>query len=541
MRVGIKTVHPLIGLVLWAIACVAVAADQIDTATAARDSAPIVVANRTVIVVRGPIAGYSAAERARASIQRITDALETNPSPAVKVEDIDQGTEVLLGGKRAFLVTRIDIDPIAGETTQIVAGEAAKRLGQAVAEYRAQHSPRYLLIKTGWVLLALALYSGLLWLLVVVDRRAGLLVAGAVAAHADRLHVKGVRLFDRDQVSQFTRHLFTVLAYVIGFVATYGWITFTLLQFPYTRPSGEQMEGQLLGIVGDIALSIANAIPGLLLVIAILLIARLIIRLASLFFDRVARGKITIGGLDADTVAPTRRIFQFAVWAFAAALAYPYLPGSDTEAFKGVSVLFGLAVSIGASSLVGQAVSGLILTYTRAFRPGEYVRIGDTEGTVVGMGAFATRVRTGLGEEVLVPNNLGLQNSTKNFSRSTPGAGFMINSGVTIGYSTPWRQVHAMLEEAARRTPGIASDPAPYVRQTALADFYVEYRLIAHSPIDDATQRIDMLSRLHANIQDVFNEYGVQIMSPHYLTDPAQAQVVTKERWYTAPAKPPAT
>jgi len=275
-------------------------------------------------------------------------------------------------------------------------------------------------------------------------------------------------------------------------------------------------------------------------VIAILLIARLIIRLASLFFDRVARGKITIGGLDADTVAPTRRIFQFVVWAFAAALAYPYLPGSDTEAFKGVSVLFGLAVSIGASSLVGQAVSGLILTYTRAFRPGEYVRIGDTEGTVVGMGAFATRVRTGLGEEVLVPNNLGLQNSTRNFSRAAPGPGFMVNSGVTIGYSTPWRQVHAMLEEAARRTSGIDRDPAPYVRQTALADFYVEYRLIAHSLIDDPTERINMLSGLHANIQDVFNEHGVQIMSPHYMTDPAEVQVVARERWFAPPAKPPA-
>jgi small-conductance mechanosensitive channel len=540
MRLAAKTVHPLIGLGLWAIACAAVAADPIDTATAAHDSAPVIVANRPVIVVRGPIAGYSAAERAVAAGSRITDALETNLSPAISVEDSDEGTQVLLGGKRAFLVTRIDIDPVAGETTQIVAREAAKRLERAIGEYRAQHTPRYLLIQTGWAVLALAIYSGLLWLLIVVDRRGGQLLARAAAARADRLHVKGVRLFDPDQISRIARRLFTVLAYVVAFVATYAWISFTLMQFPYTRPSGEQMEGQLLGLAGDITLSIANAIPGLLLVLVILLLARLIIRLASLFFDRVARGTITMGGLDADTVVPTRRIFQFVVWAFAAALAYPYLPGSETDAFKGVSVLFGLAVSIGASSLVGQAVSGLILTYTRAFRPGEYVRIGDTEGTVVGMGAFATRVRTGLGEEVLVPNNLGLQNSTKNFSRSAPGAGFMVNSGVTIGYSTPWRQVHAMLEEAARRTAGLDRDPAPYVRQTALADFYVEYRLIAYSPIDDPTERVSMLSRLHANIQDVFNEHGVQIMSPHYMTDPAEAQVVTKERWYTPPAKPPA-
>src|SRR4029079_1559190 len=154
MRRATKTVHLLIGLGLCAIACAAVAAAQIDTATAARDSAPIVIANRTVIVVRGPIAGYSATERATASMNRIFKVLETNSSPDIRLEDIDQGTQVLLGVQRAFLVTRIDIDPIAGETTQIVAGEAAKRLGQAIAEYRAQHTPRYLLIQGGWAALA---------------------------------------------------------------------------------------------------------------------------------------------------------------------------------------------------------------------------------------------------------------------------------------------------------------------------------------------------------------------------------------------------
>jgi small-conductance mechanosensitive channel len=158
----------------------------------------------------------------------------------------------------------------------------------------------------------------------------------------------------------------------------------------------------------------------------------------------------------------------------------------------------------------------------------------------VGIGAFSTRVRTGLGEEVMVPNSLALQNTTKNFSRAVSGTGFVVNTSVTIGYSTPWRQVHAMLEEAARRTADIARDPVPYVRQTALSDFYVEYHLIAYSPIDHPVKRIEMLSELHANIQDVFNEHGVQITSPHYMTQPAEPQVVPKERWYEAPAKPPA-
>jgi small-conductance mechanosensitive channel len=321
--------------------------------------------------------------------------------------------------------------------------------------------------------------------------------------------------------------------------ATYSWLTFTLTQFPYTRPWGEHMEGNLLGLAGDIGLAMIKAIPGLLIVVVILLIARLIIRIAGVFFDRVERGIVTVGGLDEDTAVPTRNIFQIIVWAIAIALAFPYLPGAETEAFKGVSVLFGLMVSIGASGIVGQAASGFILMYTRAFRAGEYVRIGDVEGTVVGLGSFATRIRTGLGEEVLMPNSVALQNTTRNYSRSVSGTGFVVNTGVTIGYSTPWRQVHAMLEEAARRTADIAKDPAPFVRQTALSDFYVEYRLIAYAPIERPVQRIDMMSQLHANIQDVFNEYGVQIMSPHYMTDAADAQIVPKAKWFASPAKPP--
>ena len=246
-----------------------------------------------------------------------------------------------------------------------------------------------------------------------------------------------------------------------------------------------------------------------------------------------------MGSLDEGTVVPTRRLFQIVVWAFALALAYPYLPGAETDAFKGVSVLVGLMVSIGASSIVGQAASGFILMYTRVFRVGEYVRIGETEGTVVGLGSFATRIRTGLGEEVLVPNSYALQNTTHNFSRPVAGPGFVVNTGVTIGYSTPWRQVHAMLEEAARRTKDLAADPAPLVRQTRLSDFYVEYRLIAYAPIEGASKRMEMLSQLHAHVQDVFNEHGVQIMSPHYMTETAEPQVVPKARWWTPPAKAP--
>jgi small-conductance mechanosensitive channel len=177
--------------------------------------------------------------------------------------------------------------------------------------------------------------------------------------------------------------------------------------------------------------------------------------------------------------------------------------------------------------------------YTRTYRPGEYVRLGEHEGTVVEMGMFTTRLRTGLGEELTLPNSLVLGAVTKNYSRTVRGRGFILDTAVTIGYDAPWRQVHAMLIEAALRTEGVLADPAPHVFQTALSDFYVEYRVVCQALQTEPRPRAEVLSALHGNVQDVFNEHGVPIMSPHYLGDPAQEKIVPKARWYAAPAAPP--
>jgi small-conductance mechanosensitive channel len=192
--------------------------------------------------------------------------------------------------------------------------------------------------------------------------------------------------------------------------------------------------------------------------------------------------------------------------------------------------------TVGGSSLFGQAASGLILMYSRTIRVGEYVRINDQEGTVTELGTFTTRIRTGLGEELTLPNALVLGTVTKNYSRTVHGRGYIVDTTVTIGYDTPWRQVEAMLTEAALRTPGVLSQPAPRVFQTALSDFYPEYRLVCQAVPSEPRPRAEVLANLHGNIQDVFNEYGVQIMSPHYLGDPDGPKVVPKKDWYAAPA-----
>jgi small-conductance mechanosensitive channel len=506
-----------------------------------REGETLRVANRPIIVLRGPIAGYSGAERARAAAERIEVALHADPAPALSTKERQdiQATQVMMGDKLAFTVTPVDIDTAAGETTQAVAAEALRRLQQAIPEHLEQRQPRYLAAAAGKALAATLVFALLLWLVLRANRWVGGRLAAAAAARSHNLNVAGVRLLEPSRVLLVTRRAIAVVAATVALVLSSAWLGFVLVSFPYTRPWGEQLEGNLLGMLKGGALATAQAMPGLLLVAVILFIAHSAVRIADVFLMRVERGRSVFSWLDADTLLPTRRILQVLIWVFAIAMAFPYLPGADTEAFKGLSVLVGIMVSLGGASVIGQAFNGLILMYTRALRRGEYVRIGDHEGTVIDLGLFTTRIRTGMGEEITLPNSGVMAGAIRNYSRAVEGTGYVVDTVVTIGYATPWRQVEAMLLEAARRTADIVREPAPVVRQTALSDYYVEYRLVAYTPVESPALRADVLNRLHGQIQDVFNEHGVQIMSPHYMADPASPQVVPKKDWYAAPAKPP--
>ena len=197
-------------------------------------------------------------------------------------------------------------------------------------------------------------------------------------------------------------------------------------------------------------------------------------------------------------------------------------------------------VSVGASGIVGQAVSGLILMYTRTLRPGDYVRVGEAEGTVTVMGMFTTRVGTGMGEELTLPNATVLGSVTRNFSRAAQGAGFTLDASVTIGYDVPWRQVRRCWSRRHGGRRGRARDSRSRASShTALSDFYIEYRLVCQPTPSEPRPRAERESALHARSSMPFNEHGVQIMSPHYLGDPAREKVVPKAKWYAPPAEPP--
>jgi small-conductance mechanosensitive channel len=501
---------------------------------AALAPATLKIQNRPIVTLRGTLLGYSPKQRVEAAESRIQLLIERGEAGPVSAVTRPEGMLVRIGEKGVFVVTAADINEPAGEGLDEVSYRAVQNLTQALKEVHEATHGELLLRAIG---LAVAATVILLLALALIRR-----VHRWLATHL--AEVVGPRLKNL-AIGGFTQHIEGIILFLGGLVgltawalslfSLYLWLDFSFMQFPYTRPWGEHLHDYMTAGIKAIALTIVDFIPGLVIVAVIFMITRFLARIGRHFFDAVESGRVSVPGLYAETALPTRRIVTVILWLFALVMMYPYLPGSNSDAFKGVSVFVGLLLSIGSAGTVNQAVSGLMLMYSRSLRVGDYVQIGETEGTVVTLGMFSTRIRTPKGEIVSLPNAVIVGTTTKNYSREEETGGVILATTVTIGYNAPWRQVHAMLSEAAGRTEGLLKGPVPFVLQRSLSDYYVEYMLGAR--IAEPQTRIAVLDTLHRNIQDVFNEYGVQILSPHYVADPAEKVWVPKEKWYEAPAK----
>jgi small-conductance mechanosensitive channel len=343
----------------------------------------------------------------------------------------------------------------------------------------------------------------------------------------------------RSHIVHAGRGLIRLITAALILFFIYLWLVYSLGQFPYTDRWGQRLGDFLISIFAQFGRGALAAIPGLIAVVIIVLIARWSVRLINMVFKEAQTGKIALPGIERETLRTTQTLIVFAVWLFALVVAYPYIPGSDTEAFKGLSVLIGLMITLGSTGLINQVISGLFVIYSKSVRPEDYVRIGDIEGEVVDVGFLATKLKTPRQEEITIPHSVLVGTATTNYSRLAGDNGMVITVSVTIGYDVPWRQVHSLLLLGASRTEGVRKEPAPRVIQRELSDFYVQYHLLAH--LAEGKSRAAVLSELHAQIQDAFNEYGTQIMSPHFESQPDKAVFVPKAQWYAAPAAPSAT
>ena len=503
-------------------------------AVALADTAPLALHNRLIMVFRAPLGATTPAERAAGAARRIEALIESGVRDSVTTRPIREGTLVAVGGRPVFTVTVGDADTLIGETPALLAAAAAERLRDALRAEVEQRSLARLAQSIALAIVATLLFLFALRLLRRVRTFVLRLIPVAAATRAPTLAVRGFTLLTADQLLGFLRRVVDASAWALGLFAAYIWAAYCLTRFPYSQPWGEALGTYLISTVKDLALIAVSGVPGIFTVVIIVLVTRFVTRLVRGFFVAVEGGEVKLDWVHPETANPTRRIITAMLWLFALVVSYPYVPGSGSDVFKGVSVFVGLVISLGSSGLMSQAMSGLVIMYSRALKPGDYVRIGDVEGTVSALGMLSTKVQSTKNEEITLPNAVIVATTTKNYSRLAATHGLSLSTTVTIGYDTPWRQVHAMLVMAAKRTAGLRHDPPPRVLQTALSDWYIEYELRAVT--NDPPQRGPILSALHGNIVDVFNEYGVQIMSPNYESDPPKPLVVPPDRWFAAPA-----
>jgi small-conductance mechanosensitive channel len=496
----------------------------------------LVYFNRPIVELRARIFGREPADRASVATRVLDDLAAAHIAGPVLTSPVEGGSLISVGGRLVVGVSIFDVDELAGETLGDVTARAAGRLQVALAEAIEARRPATLARNAGIGAAAIALAALILWALSRTRRFAIVRLAAMSAATMARAGLGGHDVLRSSRLLEFERSLLTSLTIGLQLVVVYLAATFLLRLFPYTRPWGEAMSGYLFQTLVTLGLGILHAIPGLFMVLVIVVLTRLAVRLAGVWFSAVERGRISLTWMYPEAARPTRRLVTGLLWLFALVMSYPYLPGSSTDAFKGVSLFIGAIVTLGSSGLMNQVMSGFVVAFSRALRVGSFVRIGDVEGTVTHLGVLSTKVRTLMDEEVTIPHAVVVSQKATDYSRFADAPGVLTPISVTIGYDAPWRQVHALLLVAADRTPGLRRPPAPHVRQSSLEDFYVRYTL--YVSLERQEDRLVTLDALNRNIQDAFNEHGVQIMSPNYMVDPQAPKVVPKAKWFAAPAKP---
>jgi small-conductance mechanosensitive channel len=411
------------------------------------------------------------------------------------------------------------------------------RIRETIAAYRSARTEEALLAGVWKALLATVLLIAAITVVIVLRRRLDAKITELIHRRIQGLKVEPLKLVRLEDVGHAVRtalrSLRNLAVVVLGFL--YMHVVFGL--FPSTRWIHMRLGDWIIGPLETMGRGVLAAIPNLIFLAILIVVMRSVIKLVRLLFEAVARGTVTFANFDPDWAQPTYKIVRLALIGFGLVVAYPYIPGSQTAAFKGVSLFAGIIFSLGSSSIISNIIAGYTMTYRRAYRVGDRVRIGDVVGDVTSIRLQVTNVKTPKNEEVIVPNSMVLGSEVTNYSTYAHSQGLILHTTVGIGYETPWRQVEAMLLVAAGRTTGLLREPPPFVLQKQLGDFCVTYEVNVYC--NDAQSMPRLYTELHRNILDVFNEFNVQIMTPAYEGDPDRPKVVPKEQWYSAPASEP--
>lgn len=477
--------------------------------------APVVFSGATLFAVYDKVGSFSPQERAMAIAERLSRlALDPLIRPdTIAVMEGERTSEIVSGEMVIIAVTDGDARAI-GRSRQEVAQEYALTIRHALLTSLEQNGARGMLINGAYALLDTVI---LIAFLVVFYKFFPKLYEKILAwrgTYIPPIKIQRVEVLSADQIASALISLAKGLRAVATLLLLYIWVTAGLGIFPWTRGISAQLVGAVLTTLGTIGQAFATYVPNVISIIVIVYVTRYIIKLIALVFTGIERGTIVFPGYHREWSQPTYKIVRFFVFVFAAIAIFPYIPGSQSDAFRGVSVFLGILLSFGSAGAISNIIAGVVLTYMHPFRDGDRVKIADTIGDVMERTLLATRIRTIKNVDISIPNSIVLSSHLINFSSCAQKEGLILHTSITIGYDAPWQQVHELLIAAARTTTHILQKPEPFVLQTSLNDFYVTYEINAYT--DQANKMATIYAELHQNIQDKFNEAGVEIMSPHY-------------------------
>ena len=473
----------------------------------------VVVDGKNIVTVYQSIGSYSAQDRADLISKRIINVARSGvAAESISVSSRREWSEIMAENELLMVVTDGDAKA-AGRNRMELANEYAGDIRQAVLNYRREHSVRAILRAVLYTTLATALLVLLVWLSIKIHHTLRRRVENWIVVQSRREHRSAWHLAVT-YVSTVAVAIGAVLRWIFWIVAVQVYLTVTLGFFPATRAISNVVTAWLFSTLASMGTSALQYLPNLVVIIVIAFVAAQILRLISRIFGEIAKGNLQIRGFYPDWANPTAKLVRVLVLILVIVVVFPYLPGSKSPAFQGISIFVGVLLSLGSSSAVANGISGVILTYMRSFLVGDYVSISNVIGVVIEKNILVTRILTQKNEIMTIPNATVMGGSVLNFTAEAKHSGVIFHTTVTIGYDAPWRTVHQLLLEAACATKEILVDPKPFVLQTALNDFYVAYELNAYT--DKPREMQFIYSELHQNIQDKFNEAGVEICSPHF-------------------------
>lgn len=489
---------------------------RIDSLRRVTKGVPVIVDRDTLFYLYTKRGGYTAQTRAEmdaAIITELGERFNLNPD-SVYIENSDIVTDVMYEDK--VIVSFTDQDGLWENCTRQQLAEHVRTL--IVEKLKAMHEEHsflqlckrilyFILVLVGQYLL----FRLTLWLY----RKSKVRIQRLKDTRLKPISIQNYEILDTQKQVNLLIFCASIVRYILVFLQLLITVPMLFAIFPQTQDLAYKILSYIWNPIKGILKDIVEYIPNLFTILVIYYAIKYVIKGVRYLAMEVDSGRLKISGFYSDWAMPTFHIVQFLLYAFMIAMVYPYLPGSKSGVFQGISVFVGLIVSLGSSTVIGNIIAGLVITYMRPFKMGDRIQLNETTGNVIEKTPLVTRIRTPKNEVVTIPNSFIMSSHTVNYSASARTYGLIIHSEVTIGYDAPWRKVHQLLIDAALATPGVQTAPEPFVLETSLSDWYPVYQVNAY--IKDADNMGQIYSDLHQNIQDYFNKAGIEIMSPHYM------------------------